>query len=203
MNYKPNLFVSFLFPCFLIPATLALFFWYGMNLFTEDPSALVEMEKIVSATLPRVLLDIIFDYFRWDWPCPGEEVAAMDSAGDWYQALVCRRTCDFAFFHYYGWKEEQFDEWISRRGETVHPHRDNITLYDKNLFPKLPFPASAHDELGLLFPRLRKIAEMAAVGTWQRDTRYPPPLPRNKVDYFEKHRYEVKLCWRPNTAELF
>ena len=147
-----------------------------MNPYTEAEEVITEAQTILFAShsVPRVLLNIIIDYVRWDWPCPGEIVAAMDTAGKWYQARVRQRTCDKAFVHYNGWHEQKWDEWINRG-------RDHLAVKTYN---------NGQDNSDVLFPRLRTVAAMEMIGTWQPDLRPTPysPCPRS----------EVKMVWSPS-----
>lgn len=153
-----------------------------MNHYTEDEEVITEARLILftSQRLPRVLDNLIMDYVRWDWPCPGETVAVMDSGAYWCQGRVCHRTYDEAFVHYYGWNGQNWDEWINRRWGTS---LDHLAL----TFPNTPDPLS--DDIGVVFPRLRSVTTMANFGTWQADLRITSSCEGDPIG-------EVKTLWR-------
>ena len=88
------------------------------NVYTEDDVLALEVARSVLSIeqgLPAVLVGLVMNFFKWDWPLVGDKVAALDHKGEWWHAVVTQRTLLAATIHYLGWPSERFDEAVPRR----------------------------------------------------------------------------------------
>ena len=137
--------------------------------------------------LPVVLVDIVVGFFKWDWPRVGEEVAAIDSGGSWWRAVVLGRTFDTANVHYLGWLSF-YDERHSRR-----PVRHANPHYGTAIYKAMLANAQHDSAKKIIWPTLRNpdCFINCVGGSWKRYPIWPQLNNTNP---------EGKMIWRPDPS---
>lgn len=154
-------------------------------------------------SLPVVLADVVIEFFKWDWPRVGEEVAALDANGDWWKAIVVKRTLDTATIHYFGWS--QHDERHSRY--PFSPDWVTKPLYNREGHQAMynyMLPTADRDKDGaIIWATLRNPERFinAVGGTWRT---YPMAGKNPEVKRIgqDPRTQQVKTIWRPDTRTL-
>ena len=159
---------------------------------TTDDAKSLKCCLLNELILPVVLVDIVVAFLKWDWPMVNEEVAALDSGGSWWLAVVLERTFDRATIHYLGWPSS-FDETLLRNATPSAPTRWEHPNY--GVVFRSMLPNAEHDLEGkVIWPTLRDPDRFitSVGGSWKQYPRWPPTSTNP----------EVKMIWTPDHGEF-